>query len=143
MPSTWVKARDAFLEGVAFLAQFIAPIAVVAASLVGMPPGIANILRAIPALISAAEIAIPESGSGPAKKQQVLDALRAFLAVIESRATGQAKVNFDQLKPLFESIIDNGESAINFYAKNIIADNAEATGPPQMGSGIHAPIDSP
>jgi hypothetical protein len=126
MPSNWVIARDWFTEGIAFLAKFIAPIAVVAASVLGMPPGIANILKAIPALMAAAELALPEKGSGPSKKKQVLDSAQAFLVVAEKNFTGGAKVNFDQLKPLIEAIIDNGIAAINATMPEIIADDPPA-----------------
>lgn len=139
--SKWVPIRDAFVNGIGFLARFISPIVVIAASVFGFPPGIANVLRAIPALMAAAEIALPEPGSGAAKKQQVLDSAKAFIAVAESRFTGGAKVNFDALKPLIESIIDNGVAAVNQYAKSVVAD--DPPGPTAMGSGINAPIDSP
>jgi len=119
----WVKYRDYFTEGISFLAKFIAPIAVVAASVMGMPPGIANILKAIPALMAAAELALPTPGSGPSKKAQVLASAQAFLAVAEKNFTGGAKVNFDQLKPLIESIIDNGIAAINATMPNVIAND--------------------
>jgi hypothetical protein len=123
--SKWVPIRDSFLEGISFLARFVAPIAVMATSVIGMPPFVANVLKALPSLMAAVEIAIPEPGSGPAKKQHVLDAAQALIAVGEQRFTGGAKVNFDALKPLLEVVIDNGIAAVNAYAPSIIADDPD------------------
>lgn len=121
--STWVAIRNKFIAGLSFLVKYIVPVVVSAASLFGLPPGIAKIISLIPALIDAAELAVPEGGSGPAKKQAVLDAIEAMMKIGESQFTGGAKVNFDKYRPLFEMFIDLGVSAINTYAKDVIADD--------------------
>lgn len=140
--SRWVPVRDWMVDGIGLLAKFVAPIVVVAASVLGLPPGIAAVLKAIPALMAAAEIALPEVGSGPAKKQQVLDSARAFMAVAEKNLTGIAHANFDVLKPLIEAIINNGIAAVNQLAPLIIADDRPPPVAPTIGSGINAPIDT-
>jgi hypothetical protein len=125
--STWVPIRDYFVDGVAWLAKFVAPMLSIAATVFGFPVGVTNVLKAIPALMSAVEIAIPEAGSGPAKKQQVLDSAKALMDIADSKLQGGAKNSFDTYKPFIEALIDNGVAAINASAPKIIASNGPST----------------
>lgn len=121
--SKWVPFRntaEAILAVVGKMAAVIAPIAL---SSFNLPAGAVLVLRIIPALMGIVEQAIPAAGSGPIKKQAVLNSTQALLDYIDEQLTGGAKTSYTKLKPLIDGIIDNGIGLVNQLAPSIIADD--------------------
>ncbi|MFA6064078.1 MAG: hypothetical protein WC736_15925 [Gallionella sp.] len=136
MASAWVKFRDSVEAILGIGASVLKPILGVIGFIPGVPAGVAAVLRVVPAFMAAFEIAMPEPGSGAAKKTAVLNSSKAFLDIVEKELTGGAKTNFDQLKPAIESIIEGTIGMVNGLAPQIIADDGPKT-------GINAPVDTP
>ena len=134
MPSRWVKFRDSVEAIIGIGAKIVLPIASVAALIPGIPAGIAAALRAVPAFMAAVEEAIPAPGSGPAKKQAVLNSSKALMDFLDTQLTGGAAGSFDKLRPAIEAIIEGTVGVVNGLAPQIIADDK---------TGINAPVDAP
>ena len=138
--SAWTEFRDKVEEGFAFVVKYIFPIVVSVAGSFALPAWAMTVItRIVPELIGIVEQASPAPGTGPAKKAAVLTATEQTLALLQSSFTGGAKVNFDKIRPVLSTMIDQAVAATNALAPQIIAND----GPPQMGSGINAPVDSP
>lgn len=123
MPSAWVKFRDTAEAIIGIGAKFLLPFVSVAAMIPGIPAGIVRILLIIPALMAAFEEAIPAPGSGPAKKQAVLNSAKSFIEILEGQLTGGAKGNFDKLRPAIEAIIEGTIGMVNGLAPQIIGND--------------------
>jgi hypothetical protein len=136
MASGWVRFRDQVEAIIGLGVKYLVPIAAVAAGSLGLPVGAVAVLRAIPALMAVVEEAMPAPGSGPAKKQAVLNSAEALLAFIDTQLTGGASGSFKKLEPMIHAIIDGTIGAVNDLAPQIIADDTPKT-------GINAPVDSP
>jgi len=138
--SKWVPIRDEIEKYAAYGARFFFPVLATVAPIVGLPVWVGTVAGAlIPQLMTIAENNSPAPGSGPAKKQQVLNAADEIMAVLAKTFTGGALANFDKLRPTIETLIDQTVAAVNALAPKIIASD----GPPTQGSGIAAPVDSP
>ena len=141
MASTWVRIRNT-IEGIAvFGAKYVFPVAASFAASAGFRPwaGVL-IVNIVPALMAAVETMHTEPGTGPVKKQQVLDAAAGMMAVLEQTFTGGAAVNFDKIKPTLSILIDQTIAMVNDLMPEIIANDGMPPGPPVVGSGIDAPL---
>jgi len=141
--SVWVPIRDSIVKYVTFGAKFVFPLLGTLAPVLGLPAWAGTIATSlVPQLMVIAEENSPKPGTGPMRKQQVLNATQEIMAVLEKTFTGVAKVKFESLMPVLGVLIDQTVGAVNEIDKKIIADDGPAV-PPQPGSGISAPIDSP
>lgn len=137
--SKWVPIRDSIIKYVTFGARFVFPILGTLAPVLGLPVWVGTVATSIvPQLMVIAEENSPAPGTGPMRKQQVLNATQEIMAVLEKNFTGIAKSRFDALMPILGVLIDQTVMVVNAMDKKVIADD----GPPVVGSGINAPIDS-
>jgi len=118
--STWVPIRNKILS----IGKFFIPVVSAAAGLFGggLPKGVLVVLKGLPSLMAIAEEAAPP-GSGPAKKQAVMDAADKLLALIGPEFTGGAAENFDKYKDTIGLAIDGLISAVNAVDKGLVADD--------------------
>ena len=123
MASTWVRFRDQAEAIIGIGVKFLLPFISVASFIPGIPAGILKVLKIIPALMAVVEEAMPEPGSGPAKKQAVLNSAEALMVFLEGQLTGGAKGNFDKLRPAIEAVIEGTIGMVNGLAPQIIADD--------------------
>ena len=138
--SRWTEFRDKAEEIVAYGARLFFPILATLAPVLGLPTWVGALAGSIvPQLMGLVEANNPTPGSGPMKKQQVLNIMHGFAAVLEKELTGGAKVNLDALMPTISILIDQTVTAANTLAPKVIAND----GPPVVGNGINVPIDSP
>jgi hypothetical protein len=130
--SKWVPIRDLILS----VGKFLVPVLSAAAGLfgAGLPKAVLAILKGLPSLMAIAEEAAPP-GSGPAKKQAVMDAAEKLFALVGAELTGGAAENFAKYKDMIAKIIDAVIETANALAPQIIANDDI--------SGINAPIDTP
>jgi hypothetical protein len=63
------------------------------------------------------------------RKQQVLNIMNGFTAVLEKELTGGAKVNLDALMPTISKLIDQTVTAANELAPKIVANDAPPPDP--------------
>lgn len=137
--STWVPIRDRMENFLSVAMNFIMPIAAIAVAFFNLPVGVAAVLRGLPALMAIVEEASPAAGTGPAKKTQVMKAAKDLMTFSEAQFTGAAAENFDKYAPLISATIDSAIGIVNKTAPKIIAND----GPPVVGSGVNAPVDTP
>ena len=122
--SAWVKFRDGAEAIIGMGWNFFVPIAAVAGTAFGFPPGIAAAIKVIPTIMGEVEKLLPAPGSGPAKKAQVLGITKIIMDALDTQLTGGAAVSYGKLKPLIEATIDSSINTINMIAPAIIADDA-------------------
>ena len=138
--SNWTQFRDKAENIVAYGARLFFPILATLAPVLGLPVWVGALAGSIvPQLMGLVEANTPASGAGPMKKQQVLNIMHGFAAVLEKELTGGAKVNLDALMPTISLLIDQTVTATNELAPKIIAND----GPSAVGTGINAPVDTP
>lgn len=126
--SKWTEFRDQAEKIVAYGARLFFPILATVAPALGLPVWVGALAGSIvPQLMGLIEANNPTPGSGPMKKQQVLNILNGFTAVLEKELTGGAKVNIDALMPTISKLIDQTVTAVNTLAPKIIAADTPAT----------------
>jgi hypothetical protein len=135
MASSWVKFRDQAEAIIGIGANILRPILGLAAFIPGIPAGVGAILRVIPAFMAAFEMAMPEPGSGPAKKTAVLNSAEALFGLMGAQMTGGAKENFDKLKPAIEAIIEGTIGMVNGLAPQIIGNDKPGLTPGEQSGG--------
>ena len=124
MASKWVKFRDEAEKIIAYGARLFFPILATLAPAFGLPTWVGALAGSIvPQLMGLVEANNPTPGSGPMKKQQVLNILNGFTAVLEKELTGGAKVSIDALMPTISKLIDQTVTAVNQLAPKVIADD--------------------
>ena len=135
--STWVPIRDAIEDGFSFAVKYIFPVVLMltGSGAVTMPAWATTLLsKIVPALIGIAETTFPAAGSGPMKKQFVLDAAGQLLTLVGSTVTGGAALTYDKLRPDLSVLIDRTVAATNAIAPSIIANDAPEVPPPPPGN---------
>ncbi len=127
MSSAWVQFRDKAEQIVAYGARLFFPILATVAPVLGLPTWVGALAGSIvPQVMGLVEANTPASGAGPMKKQQVLNILNGFAAVLEKELTGGAKVNLDALMPTISILIDQTVTAANQLAPKVVADDKPA-----------------
>lgn len=122
--SKWTEFRDSAEKIVAYGARLFFPILATIAPALGLPVWVGALAGSIvPQLMGLVETNTPVSGAGPMKKQQVLNIMHGFAAVLEKELTGGAKVNIDALMPTISKLIDQTVTAVNELAPKVIADD--------------------
>jgi len=122
--SKWTEFRDKAEKIIAYGARLFFPILATVAPALGLPVWVGALAGSIvPQLMGLVEANTPASGAGPMKKQQVLNILNGFTAVLEKELTGGAKVSIDALMPTISKLIDQTVTAANELAPQIIADD--------------------
>jgi hypothetical protein len=117
--------------------KYIFPVVVSVAGAFNLPAWAVNIItRVVPSLIGIVEEASPAPGTGPVKKQMVLDATEKLVVLMGSTFTGGAAVTFDKIKPVLSVLIDQTVSATNAIAPKVIANDVVVSGP-------NMPVDTP
>ena len=134
--SKWVAFRDHAEQIVAYGARLFFPILATLAPAFGLPTWVGALAGSIvPQVMGLVEANTPASGAGPMKKQQVLNIMHGFAAVLEKELTGGAKVNIDALMPTISLLIDQTVTATNELAPKIIASDSPLTTGEQGGGG--------
>ena len=133
--SKWVPIRDEIEHILSIGASLFTPIAAIVSSVFGLSPGVAAVLKGIPALMAIVQEASPEPGTGPAKSAQVMKAAEDLINFAGTQVTGGAKVSFDTYKPLIQAGIDASISVVNKIAPKIIANDSPLTPGEQGGGG--------
>lgn len=129
--SKWVAFRDKAENIVAYGARLFFPILATVAPALGLPTWVGALAGSlVPQLMGLAEANNPTPGSGPMKKQQVLNILNGFTAVLEKELTGGAKVNLDALMPTLSKLIDQTVTAANELTPKVIANDGPAIDTP-------------
>lgn len=124
MASAWVQFRDKFTAILGIGVQFVLPILTTVVPALKLPAWVGTVAgNLIPQLMAIAEANSPAPGTGPAKKQQVLNAADEIMAVLAKTFTGGAATNFEALKPTISVLIDQTITAVNALAPQIIADD--------------------
>jgi len=142
MASGWVKFRDTVEAIVGFGLKYIFPILSAIVPILKVPAWVGTVVGSVvPNLMAIAEQEFPAPGSGPMKKEKVLNVTEKLMALMESEFTGGAAGTFAKIKPTLEVLIDRTITAINDLDKSIIAD--DIPGPSAEKSGIKAPVDTP
>ena len=140
MASSWVKFRNQAEAIIGIGARFAFPILATIAPALGLPVWVGVLAGSIiPQIMGIVEANNPAPGRGPIKKQQAINILNGFAAVLEKEFTGGAKINMDRLMPAISILIDQTVAAVNALAPAIIADDPPP-GPPVVGSGVFAPL---
>jgi hypothetical protein len=122
--SKWVPIRDSIIKYVTFGAKFVFPILGTLAPVLGLPTWVGAVATSIvPQLMVIAEENSPAPGTGPMRKQQVLNATQEIIAVLEKNFTGIAKARFEALLPTLGLLIDQTVGVVNAIDKKIIADD--------------------
>lgn len=122
--SKWTEFRDEAERIIAYGARLFFPILATVAPALGLPTWVGALAGSIvPQLMGLVEANSQTPGSGPMKKQQVLNILNGFMAVLEKELTGGAKVNIDALMPTISKLIDQTVTAVNQLAPKVIADD--------------------
>jgi len=122
--SKWTEFRNTAEKIIAYGARLFFPILATVAPMLGLPTWVGALAGSIvPQLMGLVEANNPKPGSGPMKKQQVLNIMNGFAAVLEKELTGGAKVNIDILMPTISLLIDQTVTAANELAPKIIADD--------------------
>lgn len=132
MASKWVKFRDTAEAIIGLGAQILLPFIPVLSTLTVLPRAVVALLNAVPALMAVFEQAMPESGSGPARKTAVLNSTKALMAYLETQFTGGAKGNFEKLRPAIEAIIEGTIGMVNGLAPQIIGDDPVVVSSPPI-----------
>jgi hypothetical protein len=123
--SKWVPIRDSIIKYVTFGAKFVFPLLGTLAPVLGLPAWVGAVATSIvPQLMMIAEENSPAPGTGPMRKQQVLNATQEIMAVLEKNFTGIAKARFEALLPTLGLLIDQTVGVVNAIDKNLIADDA-------------------
>ena len=123
--SKWVPIRDSIIKYVTFGAKFVFPLLGTLAPVLGLPAWVGAVATSIvPQLMMIAEENSPAPGTGPMRKQQVLNATQEIMAVLEKNFTGIAKARFEALLPTLGLLIDQTVGVVNAIDKKIIADDA-------------------
>jgi len=135
MASAWVKFRDTAEAIIGIGAKLILAVGGTVAGIPGVPAWAIRVLSIIPAFMSVVEVAMPEPGSGPAKKTAVVNSTKALLDYLEVELTGGAKGTFDKLRTSIEGVIEGTIGLVNDLDKSIIADDVTAPNPLEPGGG--------
>ena len=129
--SVWVPIRDSIVKYVTIGAKFVFPLLGTLAPVLGLPAWAGVVASSlVPQLMVIAEENSPKKGTGPMRKQQVLNATQEIMAVLEKTFTGVAKVKFDNLMPVLGVLIDQTVGMVNEIDKKVIADNPVPTPDP-------------
>ena len=131
MASAWVKFRDQAEAIIGIGAKLILAVGGTIAGIPGVPAWAIKVLSIIPAFMSVVEVAMPEPGSGPAKKTAVINSTKALMDYLEKELTGGAKGTFDKLHTSINGIIEGTIGLVNDLDKSIIADDV----PDEPGGG--------
>jgi hypothetical protein len=122
--SKWVPIRDSIIKYVTFGAKFVFPLLGTLAPVLGLPAWVGAVATSIvPQLMMIAEENSPAPGTGPMRKQQVLNATQEIMAVLEKNFTGIAKARFEALLPTLGLLIDQTVGVVNAIDKKVIADD--------------------
>jgi len=121
--SKWTDFRDTAEAIIGVGAKLILAVAGTVAGIPGVPPWAIRVLSIIPAFMSVVETAMPEPGSGPAKKTAVVNSTKALMDYLENELTGGAKGTFDKLRGSIDGIIEGTIGIVNSVRPDIIADD--------------------
>lgn len=81
-----------------------------------------KILAALPGLIDSAENAFGD-GTGPIKKQYVMEGAEKIVATMSDLSTGGQKETWEQIAPLTSTIIDGIVAGVNSLAGEVVIDD--------------------
>jgi hypothetical protein len=106
-----------FFKGLASVVCGLAPILGAVASIVFPGGGAAvtigtKVLGALPGLINSAEQAFGD-GSGPIKKQFVMEGAQKIVETMQNISTGGQKETWDAIAPLTSTVVDGIVAAVN------------------------------
>jgi hypothetical protein len=135
MASRWVRFRDTAEAIIGIGLKLVVAVGGTVAGIPGVPAWAIRVLTMIPSFMSLVEVAMPEAGSGPAKKTAVLNSTKALMDYLETQLTGGAKGTFDKLRTSIEGIIEGTIGLVNDLDKSIIADDVPPGTPPGWTAG--------
>ena len=124
MASKWVKFRDTAEAIIGIGLKLVVAVGGTVVGIPGVPVWAIRVLTMIPSFMSIVEVAMPEPGTGAAKKTAVINSTKALMDYLETQLTGGAKGTFDKLKTSIDGIIEGTIGLVNGLDKSIIADDA-------------------
>jgi hypothetical protein len=124
MASTWVRIRNTIVSILGIGAKIAVAVGSTAAGIPGVPLWAARTLGMVPFLMEIYETAMPDPGSGPTRKTNVINATKKLYEFLEKNiVTGGAQGTFEKLQPQIELIIEATVGAVNAIKPEIVADD--------------------
>ena len=133
--SRWTDFRDTAEAIIGIGAKLILAVSGTVLGIPGLPVWASRVLNIIPAFMAVVEIAMPEPGSGPAKKTAVVNSMKALMDYLDTQLTGGGKGTFDKLRPTIEGIVEGTIGIVNSVRPDIIADDPISVTDPSIQAG--------